>query len=153
MSTYVFDSSAIIDAGERYYPIDVFPSFWNRMEGLVNAGSFLAPEFLIDELAKKDDSWRDWVYHRRDAIIVPMDEKILEAVREIMADFPMLVDVDKNRSGGDPFFIALAKVTGSVLVTGEKSKPSRPRIPDVCEAMNIPYINVLSLIRAENWQF
>lgn len=149
----MFDSSAIIDAGERYYPIDVFPSFWNRMEALVLSGRFIAPEFLIDELAKKDDAWRDWVYERRDKIIVPVDAAMLAVVREIMAAFPALVDVDKNRSGGDPFFIALAKITGSVLVTGEKSKPSRPRIPDVCSAMGISYINILSLIRAENWQF
>lgn len=149
----MFDSSAIIDAGERYYPIDVFPSFWSRMEAMAHSGRFIAPEFLIDELSKKDDAWRDWVYERRDKIIVPVNQNMLAVVREIMAEFPTLVDVDKNRSGGDPFFIALAKITGSVLVTGEKSKPSRPRIPDVCEAMDIPYINVLSLIRAENWQF
>lgn len=149
----MFDTSAIIDAGERYYPIDVFPSFWDRMEALVAAGRFLAPEFLIDELAKKDDAWRDWVYARRDRIIFPIDSEILAVVRDIMAEFPTLVDVDRNRSGGDPFFIAVAETTRSILVTGEKPRPSKPRIPDVCAAMGIPYTNILGLIRAENWRF
>lgn len=154
MTQYVFDSSAIIDAGERYYPIDVFESFWTRMDGLILTGDIIAPEFLIDELAKKDDSWRDWVYERRDQIIVPMDADILNAVSEVMTSFPGLVDVNKNRSGGDPFFIALAKVTGATLVTGEKSgSPSKPRIPDVCTAMRIPHTNILGFIRAEAWKF
>jgi len=72
-----------------------------------------------------------------------------------MSKFPGLVDVERDRSSGDPFFIALAKAKGFVVVTGEKgnSKKGKPRIPDVCKGMSIDCIDILELIRREKLKF
>jgi len=66
-----------------------------------------------------------------------------------------LIDTRKNRSGADPFVIALAKVEGCGVVTGEKptNHPERPKIPDVCRAIGIPCINILQLCREQKWVF
>ena len=59
---YCIDSCSFIDAGERYYPQDIFPAFWDRLEALLDAGRLKAPVTLLEELQRKDDKWREWVY-------------------------------------------------------------------------------------------
>ena len=79
MTIYCIDTSTIIDAGERYYPIDIFPAFWEKLDGLIQAGRLKAPQTLIDELENKDDAWREWVYSRKSIMIWPIDEPIQTA--------------------------------------------------------------------------
>jgi hypothetical protein len=103
LTAYCFDTSAILDADERYYPFDVFPSFWDRMEVLVRTGNAIGPNMLL----------RRPIFYRA--------------------------------------------VVGSRLHISDGETPSgsanKPRIPDVCQAMGVPYMNVLGLIRAERWTF
>lgn len=155
MTIYCFDTSAIIDAGDRHYPFDLFPTFWIRMHQLVESGRLIAPEMLLTELSAKDDECLKWADDRKDKIIIPVDIALQEQLAVIMANHPKLVNIEKNRSGGDPFFIAQAIIGGCVLVTGETPSGSekKPRIPDVCIAMGVPYINILGLIRTEKWSF
>ena len=56
--SYCIDTNVFIDAGERYYPIDIVPGFWANFEELILAGRMKAPEMLIEELERKDDAWR-----------------------------------------------------------------------------------------------
>jgi hypothetical protein len=64
------------------------------------------------------------------------------------------VDTRTDRSGGDPWVIALAEVDGCTVVTHEVAtgRRSRPNIPDVCADRKIPVIGVLDLIRNEGWK-
>jgi Domain of unknown function (DUF4411) len=116
--TYCIDTSSIIDAGERYYPPDVFPAFWERLDGLVVAGRLKAPDTLIDELKKKGDEWRDWIYQRQARMIVPIDDAILAAMPRVMAVY-IRQDVDITRVTGDPFFNATSVVHGLTPITSE----------------------------------
>jgi hypothetical protein len=83
--SYCIDTNVFIDAGERYYPIDIVPGFWENVDGLIAADRMKAPEMLIEELERKDDAWRQWVYERKETLIVPMDLPQIEAVRQVMA--------------------------------------------------------------------
>jgi len=48
MLKYSFDASAILDAWARYYPIDLFPSFWDRFEEMIKNGYFkLRIQYLL----------------------------------------------------------------------------------------------------------
>ncbi len=85
MIVYCIDSSTMIDAGERYYPSDIFSSFWDKLDGLVDEGRLKAPETLISELQEKDDAWRDWVYQRKAKMIWDIDP----AIQAIMSDAVM----------------------------------------------------------------
>ena len=48
--------------------------------------------------------------------------------------------------------IALAQARALTVVTAEKQKPSKPRIPDVCEAFGIPWITLVEVFRREGWR-
>ena len=122
---FSIDTSAILDGWRRHYPREAFPGLWDHLEALIRSGDLRASEEVKHELEKKDD------------------------------DHPRLIDTRRGRSGADPFVIALAKVRGSAVITGETPSGSlkRPKIPDVCRAIGVEPIGLLDLIRREGWVF
>jgi len=149
--SYCIDTNVFIDAGERYYPIDIVPGFWENVDGLIASGRMKAPEMLIEELERKDDAWRQWVYERKETLIVPMDLPQIEAVRKVMAVYAA-EGIDANRIAGDPFFIALALANGLTVVTNEKPRRGGAKIPKICAALGVPSIGLLDLMRRERWR-
>jgi len=73
----------------------------------------------------------------------------------ILDKYPRLVDTKKNRSAADPFVIAQAMASNSIVVTEEISArgSKSPKIPDVCSAFNIDSINVLEFMRRVGMKF
>ncbi len=67
-----------------------------------------------------------------------IDSPIQVPVGQILTAHPRLVDDWENRLKADPFVIALAKMKGFAVVTGEKpsGNSAKPRIPDVCDALD-----------------
>ena len=153
---YSVDSSAIIEAWQRVYPKDIFAGFWERMGQAASEGEIGIAEEVHTELQKKDDEVLGWVDEHPE-MVIPIDNLTQTAVRQILADHPRLIDNRRNRtrSGGDPWVIAVAIVHGLTVVTYEHPSGTlaKPKIPDVCEAMGIPCIDVVGLIRAEGWHF
>ena len=149
---YSFDTSAIVNAWRRYYPPDLFPSLWANLESLIEDESAVATEAVLWELEQKDDEILKWALQRRHFFIL-VDETLQYAVREILRDFPRLLDNRSNRSGADPFVIALAQVYNLTVVTYERQTNSlqRPNIPDVCDTLNVRCIDVLELVRERGW--
>jgi hypothetical protein len=52
---YCFDSSALMHAATRAYPIEVFTSFWERFTLAVETHLVIAPDEVLEEVARKDD--------------------------------------------------------------------------------------------------
>jgi hypothetical protein len=150
--TYCIDTSAVIDAGERYYPIDIFPAFWERLDGLIQAGRLKAPQTLVDELEAKDDAWRDWVYKRREHMIWSIDETIQTALSQVMVVYEAVVP-HLSSIKGDPFFVAAAMAKSATLITSEKLKKGPVKLPQVCECLGVKWCPMLDVVRAEGWRF
>lgn len=151
---YVIDTSALLDGWVRNYPPDVFPSLWLHLEEMIKAQELLAPDEVLLELSQKDDEVHKWG-KVNSAMFVPLDEDVQNATQEILIQFPRLVGAMKDRNRADPFVIALAKVKGAIVVTGEKSRGTedRPRIPNVCDHFGIGHRTLLQLIRDNGWTF
>lgn len=151
---YSIDTCALLDGWQRYYPKDVFPGLWKNLAGLIRNGGLCASEEVKFELAKKNDALYAWG-NKFDDLYVPLDDSIQRVVSEILKEHPRLIDTRKNRSGADPFVIALASVHKCAVVTGEHKSGSltRPKIPDVCDAMEVKSLSFLELIRSEGWVF
>ena len=62
--TYCFDTSVFINAWQRDYPPDVFPTVWNNIEQLITNLRILAPEEVRVELERKDDEVLKWAVER-----------------------------------------------------------------------------------------
>ncbi len=154
MTEYCVDTSALIDAWVRSYPQDAFPTFWTNVDCMIGNGSLICPDEVLHELEKQEDDLHQWGKNRP-ALFYPIDEELQLAVRQVLGDFPRLVDTKRFRHQADPFLIALAKITGRTVVSGEKNsgRPDAPKIPDVCARYGIRCITVLQLIREQQWRF
>ena len=150
--SYSVDTSALLDAWVRYYPPDVFDTLWQRLDGLVSGGRLLAIDEVRRELEKQDDELHKWLA-ARPSMIVALDGEIQTRATPIINGFGSLTNTKSVMSGSaDPFVIALAQERKLTVVTAEKSKPTKPRIPDVCKALGVPCITLVELFRREGWR-
>jgi hypothetical protein len=150
---FCFDTNAFIEPWHRRYPLDMFPRFWDQLESLGEDGIILAPEEVLHELSKIDDDLWEWAKARK-YLFHSIDDAVQNAMLSIMRQFPRLVDTKKGRNIADPWVIAQAQVTSAIVVTEETpARGNSPKIPDVCEALGIPWTNLLQFMRSVNMSF
>lgn len=151
---YCFDTSSLLQAWVRGFPIDIMPSFWDEFEKLLG-DTVIAPREVCVELEKKEDDLYEWA-KGRDGFFVDLDHEQQLATRAIMSAHPRLVDTRKGRSQADPFVIALAQVSAATVVTEEnlQVQPGKsPKIPNVSRALGIRCIRLLDFIREQGWRW
>ncbi|MDT7619511.1 MAG: hypothetical protein QOF99_412 [Pseudonocardiales bacterium] len=83
------------------------------------------------------------------------DQDIQAATSKVLKDHPKLTGKGGSRNLADPFVIGLAHARGGIVVTEESMSGSlaRPRIPDVCAAMNSQCVGLVGFIRKQGWTF
>jgi Domain of unknown function (DUF4411) len=66
-----------------------------------------------------------------------------------------MVGSHKGNNAADPWVIALAKARGLTVVTPEVQTGNfdKPRVPDVCEALGVPWMNLYDWIDRQDWSF
>jgi hypothetical protein len=152
---YSIDTSSLIEGFRDLYPYENFPTLWNRhLPSLVRSGDLRATDEVRVELERQDDELLQWIADYADDFFVEIDEAIQHEVRAILNDHRQLVHVGRNRSGADPFVIALARVNNCAVVTEEGSRSlTKPKIPDICNVLGIRCIKLIELIRDQHWMF
>jgi len=123
------------------------------MDESARQSDIVVTEEVLQELKRKDDGIHKWIKDR-DSMIVPIDGDVQARVTQIMTNYGRLVDTRRNRSGCDPWVIALAWTRNLTVVTGERATGNlnRPKIPDVCNALGIPCIAVIDFFRQQGWR-
>ena len=155
---YCIDTSALIDLWRRFYPPDVFPSLWQKIEKLISQGWLIAPREVLKELEQKDDELLKWAKERK-KIFRKLDYDQINKMRDILRRFPNLVDENKTIPEADPFVIALALSKGWTVITSERpanlqaNPTARPKIPDVCTHYGMKCINLIEFFREQKWEF
>lgn len=153
---YSLDSSTLFDAF-KWYPIDNFPAFWCKIEGLINSDRLKIAEVAFDEVMK-DERVREWCNQNQ---LIPSlkwetDASIQSKASEVLLEFPRLVDARTGKSAADPWVVALVLISQDCIVLTEEdptTKPLRPKIPEACNYFGVEYIKLVDLIRKENWVF
>ena len=165
---YLLDTSVLIDAKNKYYPLERIPQFWNWLVYQSLAGHIKLPPQVIGEVLGPDraaeepvDTLAEWVQTNR---------AVLELIEELPSDIlsrtyeqgydtapEELTAVDPLSEPADPFLIAfaLASPDDRRVVTMENlqyvgttlPKPGNRRIPLVCELLGVRCINTFALIR------
>jgi hypothetical protein len=152
---YSIDASAFIDGWVRYYPPDVLPSLWANIDALVSSGIIRATEEVKFELGRGADPLHAWCCSHAELFVTSTSE-IQVVVAEIVNRFPNFMP-ERSPDGiwADPYVIGLAKVEGRIVVTGEKraAQNAKPKMPNICDALNVESISLLEMIRRERWQF
>ena len=145
MIYYCLDTSFLINGWHKRYRRSVFTALWDALDLLIHDGAVFSCYEVFEELKKQEDDLLDWAKRRRDMFKDP-DENVLKEMRTIMSSHPNIAAAGGSLNKADPWTIAQAKVSGAILVTDEEPAPRQrptkpPRIPDVCEALGIPWMS------------
>lgn len=160
-NVYIIDTSSLVKLN-RNNPIDVFPSIWEKLKYLADNNRLITPREVFNEIKQNDDMLSKWAKNQKKMFKEPTQKQI-ELVQEILKDFPALIDTER-KFDADPWVIALAIELSSssqqtiftikrIVVTEEKLRENRVRIPFVCNKKSIEAIDVVELFRVESWKF
>jgi len=160
-NSYIMDSSSLIDLN-KHSPIDVFPSVWKNLESLIGQGLLVAPLEVLNEITQMDDQLSKWVKEQANFFRDPT-EKQIEIVKDILKSYPSMVREDREYDA-DSWVIALAIEMKSdtqqtllpikrIIVTEEKIRGERVRIPYVCQKYQVDSIDIIEMFRIEGWKF
>ncbi len=158
MRIYIIDTSSLIEMKDKY-PIDIFPTIWEKMEELYKNNRLIAPLEVKKEI--RDDELKNWIRNKKDMFISP-DDIQLEKVKDILDKFPSLVKSEKPQpEEADPWLIALAirkKEEAGIfskdyIIVTEESRRKPKKLPAVANHYGIECINLIELFRKEGWRF
>ncbi len=160
MELYVADSNFFIQAHRMYYPMDIVPSFWERVKSLADAGNLISIDKVRNEINKNKDTLTEWCeanlnkefFVDSDTVISQYVEVITWANDRSGHYKPSALDEFLNADEADAWLVAyaLADVGSRVLVTHETRQPQRTnkiKIPDACEPFGVQYVNTIELFR------
>lgn len=154
---YLLDANAFMEANRLYYAFDIAPGLWTWLRDSGLTGEVGSIDAVRDEItAGTGDlvAWagdlpaRFWVVDTDDVVAAmaelagwanhPARQYKQEAVNEFMAS-------------ADLKLIAHAMVSGATVVTREQPAPDsrkKIKIPDVCSAFHVAWIDPFSAYRA-----
>ena len=154
---YVFDSNSLIDLFKHYYP-SRFPSLWEKFNQLVISENIISVREVSNEITQKDDRLSDWT--KKNKAIFPISSPAeLRIVTDIFRTKHFQTNIRKKESlqgkaVADPFVIAKAKcVDDGCVVTQEVFKKNASKIPNICLAFDVPYLNLEGFMENEGWEF
>ena len=154
---YLLDSNIYINFYDRYYKIDFFPTFWNKLAVILNAQVSI-PKIVIEE--NYQDPWfKEWIkkYYKTPLIDHKLySDEWAKVIRHI-ATCGLYKEAALSSEKGwaheriaDPWLIAIAKKDELTLVTDEIKNPNlnslnpskSAKIPDVCEQLGVRCISM-----------
>ena len=158
---YIIDTSSLIELN-KHNPMDVYPGVWQKMEQLINNGRLLAPKEVFHEIGNIDDQLHSWTKDQNKLFVEPTPTQI-KIVKDILEKFPALIDINRKYDS-DPWVIALTVelindpqmkliTIKHIVVTEEKLRGNRIRIPFVCQEYKIESLDIIGMFREEGWKF
>ena len=156
---YVIDTCSLVDLN-KFNPIDLYPSVWEKLEILIKKKKLYAPIEVFNELSKQDDSVFEWAKKHK-SMFLPITKKQIEIVTEILQKFPEMLKVERQYDA-DPWVIALTielrmqkqliPVTW-LIVTEEQIRGNKLKIPFICKDYKINCLKIFDMFRERGWKF
>ena len=155
-SKYILDTGVFIQAKRSYYAFDLAPKFWESLIYHADNGQVYSIDKVKQELEKGKDDLTEWAISHFDYAFASTDESdAIQAYRDVIAWVnaqDQFLDYAKTEFAdcADGWLIAYAKAKSNIVVTEERYEPARRnkiKIPNVCEALNVEYIDTFEMLR------
>jgi hypothetical protein len=151
---HVIDTSSLIDLKGRYpEDVPVFAPIWKNMSRMAEDGTLIAPHEALLELRKGSDAATAWA-EAHQGMFVDICPEQAAYITEIWKRIPA-IDREKTGPHADPWVVALAlrelKRKGTAYVITQESAKGPRRIPVICQAFDVPSLNLLGFFRKERW--
>lgn len=148
--SYCIDVDALIRL-DVYFPKSnpTFQAVWQEVEELIEAGSFYTSEIVekeVNEYAGKHTFIQNWMKQHKKKQIIPNNPEIIQVVGKVVNENLNTGFLDQKKwdagiDEADPYLIAIGKVFGHIIITGEsKEKPTG--IPQVAAKYDVEAINI-----------
>jgi hypothetical protein len=153
MKRYLLDTNIYIDAYDRYYRNEYFPTFWEKFEITLNE-HVVIPKVVKDEITKSDwfHEWLDSNF--QDDIL---NHKVYAEQWQAILDFIKSSGLYKDRALSaqvtgwanenivDPWLVAIAKEENLIVVSEEIRNPNldkgnpikSAKVPDICDRQGV----------------
>ncbi len=156
----LLDANVFIQAHRLYYPLDVIPSFWDKLKEFSLDNRIISIDKVKNEIFRNDDILKEWVQVNLDNIFfnTTNEENVIVKYRELSRwavlnennYLKRAIDEFLDEDNADAWLISFCFNYGYTIVTEEISNPrgkSKIKIPDVCNHFNIEFINTISMLR------
>lgn len=156
---YLLDANVFIEGKRRYYGFDFCPAFWDWLVSAFERGLVFSVDRVRDELIGAGDDLEEWVRGLDRSFFLPPDQNTLTSVAAA-------VDWTRGqqyRQGAvtlfadstDAYLVAHAHAHQHIVVTLEQPSDGvkQVKIPNVCVALGVAYINTFELLRRERARF
>jgi D-serine dehydratase len=162
---FLVDTNFFIQAHRVSYPLDVVPSFWNKIKNLADKDKIISIDKVKNEIYQNEDDLKNWCQSNlkedfwRDTSVVSIEYSNIAnwAVKQRNRYTPNAINEFLDSENADAFLIAyaLADRDTRIVVTYEVSnkKKSIIKIPDVCLEFEISYLNPITMFRELNESF
>ena len=154
---YLVDSNFFIQAHRLYYPLDVFPSFWQKIKLLAESNVIISIDKVRNELYANNDDLTIWCkanlptdFFKDTSTVISEYIQVTKWVESRNHYTRPALDEFLDADEADAWLVAYAKANNTPLVTHETSEPlrkSKVKIPDVCQPFAIRCLNTIELFR------
>lgn len=149
---YCLDANVLIQAWQKYYNPRFCPDYWNILIKLGKQDKIFIPELVYEEITRTEDELSRWLKASK-IPIKKITEPVTICLQKIYSANPVhknLVDNINGRSLADPWVIAHSIFENAIVVTKEEKitalNSKRIRIPNVCDNMDVRWINDFQFI-------
>lgn len=162
---YCLDANVLIQAWQKYYSPELCPDYWNILNKLGKDGKIFIPEEVKNEIVvtdnkeKSEDDLSKWLKRSSIPVHKPT-ESVIRSWQTILNANPLhklLVDNVRGRSLADPWVVSHALSINATVVTKENLETAmntkRIKIPNVCENMNIRWIDDFTFVKEIGLKF
>jgi hypothetical protein len=152
---FVLDANVFITAHRDNYPFDVVPGFWEALDFHHDRKRVFSIDRVKKELAGVGDRLKQWSedsvqasFWKRTA-----DKAVIDQYRAMVrwvAKEPQFTDESREEFANvaDGWLVAYAKANRLSVVTLEVvGRGAKIKIPNVCEAFDVEYVNTVELLR------
>lgn len=154
------DANVFIEANNSLTSLDLMPDFWAWIETKLKQDQLCSSRMVYNELLGKDDRLADWARTRRESPYWHTPNQgtqrhyraIVKHVSDTYGERP--AKVADFLSKADCWIIAHAKDDNGTVVTRETKVDQQsltPKIPNVCEAFEVPFIDAKAMLERLNF--
>jgi hypothetical protein len=111
MGKYSFDTSAFVNTRRRYYPPDLFPTLWEKIDEFIDNRIIVASSVVKDELSVKDDQIYKYVSAKA-VLFEPLDSGQQTHVSSIVNRFPQWIPPKFDKESCGPICCCIGNGTG-----------------------------------------
>jgi Domain of unknown function (DUF4411) len=151
---YSVDTSSLVNAWNKLYQPDIFPSIWEHIDAAWRTGAIVITEQVYLEIEKKDDELFAWCTERR-SLFRPISDPQQDCLTALMSRHRRIAASGSGRNFADPFVIALAQTFSprlTVITEEDFGKETNPKIPYLCKQEGLQWTNFNGLLRATKWK-